>query len=258
MTTARAAQHQLRDLTRWAPLLNPLADSHLGLHSPTLAATHTRTRADLAAKLARIPNPDDGAHGVTTHTDLTTWAAAWATVAGLSYTGSPLHALADNAPTLKVEWNDWDSFTDDLQILHARIARATGHTPRVIGPCPVESCSETVTQAQTKHGAEGPLECPRGHTYATMSEYRAATITSDQRLIREAESASILITISEFLRAWPELTRDDIKNWTKERDDGTKRLTTHKTRRGKSIPLGPANTLARQLIAGREHRSKRE
>lgn len=249
MIDPKRAARQLQDLADWAPLLT---DTTAILASPRTTPTlaHTRgTHRDLGDLLApTIDAEDDGAHAIHTHAQIVRWATAWAGVAGITYTGNPLHALANNTQHLASEWDDWDAFTDDLTILHTRIARMTGHSPRIIGPCPENGCHEHITQATTRHGAEGPLECPRGHTYSDETAYLEAVCDADRSIIQNATDPTIRVTISQFLHAWPELTKDDIKNWTRT---GRLALTNSHPQ---TLNLAAANMLAQRLIDGREKR----
>lgn len=249
MIDPKRAARQLQDLADWAPLLT---DTTAVLASPRTTPTlaHTRgTHRDLGDLLApTIDAEDEGAYAIRTHAQIVRWATAWANVAELHYTGNPLHALANNTQPLASEWDDWDAFTEDLAILHTRIARLTGHAPRTIGPCPTPGCDDTITQAQTHHGAEGPLECPRGHTYKDTEDYIEATKASDRNIVQTITDPTIRVTISQFLHAWPELTKDDIKNWTRT---GRLALTNSHPQ---TLNLAVANLLARRLVEGREKR----
>lgn len=249
MTDPKRAARQLQDLADWAPLLT---DTTAILASPRTTPTlaHTRgTHRDLGDLLApTIDAEDEGAYAIHTHAQIVRWATAWAGVAGLAYVGSPLAALADNTQRLVGTWGDWEAFAEDLAILHGRIARLTGHSPRIIGPCPESGCHEHITQATTRHGAEGPLECPRGHTYKSAEDYIEATKASDRNIIQTITDPTIRVTVAQFLAAWPELTKDDIKNWTR-----TRRLALTDSH-PQTLNLAAANLLARRLVEGREKR----
>lgn len=253
MTDPKRVAGQLRDLADWAPLL---IDAITTLTSPRAsgapASTHG-THRDLGDLLAHtLDAEDEGAYAIRTHAQIVRWATTWAGVADIHYAGNPLHALADNAQNLAESWDDWDAFTDDLTILHTRIARMTGNAPRTIGPCPENGCAEHVTQATTRHGAEGPLECPRGHTYKDTDDYIEAAKASDRHILQTITDPTIRVTIHQFLTAWPELTKDDVKNWTR-----TRRLTLTDTH-PQTLNLAAANLLAQQLIDGREKRDNHE
>ncbi|QPK80807.1 hypothetical protein G7Y41_07030 [Schaalia sp. ZJ405] len=103
-------------------------------------------------------------------------------------------------------WDDWDAFTEDLTRLHDRIARLTGNTPRVIGPCPTRGCLETVTQQQTRRGAEGPLECPRGHTWTTLNHYR-------KDAARIITKPGVILTATEIHDIYPNITAGLLRLW---------------------------------------------
>ena len=248
MTTPKQVARQLCDLATWAPLLT---DAMVTLVSPRASAAPAsahgphRDLGDLVAPAIDAEN--DGAHAIRSHAQITVWATAWATTANLMYAGNPLYALADNAQCLASEWDDWDAFTDDLAILHGRVARLTGHAPRTIGPCPTPGCVEAVTQAQTRHGAEGALECSRGHTYTDETAYIEAMREADRTILQTITDPTARVTISQFLNTWPELTKDDIKNWTR-----TGRLTLSDTT-PRTLNLATANLLARGLISKRRH-----
>lgn len=251
MTDPKRAARQLQDLADWAPLLT---DTITTLTSPRASGAHANARGthrDLGDLLAPTIDADnDGSTAIRTHAQITTWATAWARCAELHYTGNPLHALANNTQHLASEWDDWDAFTDDLTILHTRIAHITGHTPRIIGPCPENGCAEDVTQAMTSRGAEGPLECPRGHTYKDAADYIEASKAADRNIIQTITDPIIHVTVAQFLAAWPELTKDDVKNWTR-----TGRLALASTH-PQTLNLATANILAKQLILGREQRQE--
>lgn len=251
MTNPEQSARQLQDLADWAPLLT---DTTATLTSPRASGAHTNARGtprDLGDLIApTIDAEDEGAYAIRTHAQITTWATDWATTAGITYTGNPLHALANNTQRLASEWGDWGAFADDLQILHARIARLTGHAPSTIGPCPENGCHEHVTQSNTRNGAEGPLECPRGHTYRDAEDYIKATKASDRNIIQTITDPTIRVTIRQFLTVWPELTKNDVKNWTR-----TRRLILSDTR-PRTFNLATANLLAKQLILGREQRQE--
>lgn len=251
MTDPEQAARQLQDLADWAPLLT---DTTATLTSPrSIATTHTRgTHRDLGDLLAPTIDADnDGSTAIRTHAQITTWATAWARCAELHYTGNPLHALANNTQHLASKWDDWDAFTEDLAILHGRIAHITGHTPRIIGPCPENGCTEDVTQAMTSRGADGPMECPRGHTYMTPKEYEDAMKAADRSIAQHVTDLNKRVTVAQFLVAWPELNKDDVKNWTRAHGDKPPRLPKDASGR---INLAAANLLARRLVEGREKR----
>ncbi|QPK81129.1 hypothetical protein G7Y41_08830 [Schaalia sp. ZJ405] len=208
MTSPKNAAHMLHDLHQWAPLLTNAATTLLSPRAGT-PNTHTpHTHRDLGDLLAPILDaPDEGAPALRTHAQITAWATTWAECADLtSYTSHPLLALANAAPRLAEHWKDWESFTDDLTLLHARTARLTGHTPRTIGPCPTRGCMETVTQQQTRRGAEGPLECPRGHTWTTLNNYR-------KDAARIITKPGVILTATEIHDIYPDLNRERLKKW---------------------------------------------
>lgn len=249
MTDPKTTTRQLRDLADWAPLLTDAITTLTSPRASGAPASAHGTHRDLGDLLApTLDAEDEGAYAIRTHAQITRWATAWAGVAGLTYTGSPLAALADSAPRLASEWDDWESFSDDLAILHGRIARMTGHGPRTIGPCPENGCAEYVTQAMTSHGAEGPLECPRGHTFADLEDYIEATKASDRHVLQSITDTTIRVTVAQFLTAWPELTKDDLKNWTR-----TGRLALTDTH-PQTLNLAAANTLAARLVETRRAR----
>ena len=249
MTDPKHAAQQLHDLRNWSPMLATLTE----LTAPRSPAQTIHTQGGRTRDLGDLLAPtldatDKGAHALRTHAQITQWATVWADCADLTYTDHPLDALAEEAHRLSEEWADWDAFTDDLTVLHHRVARLTGHTPRTIGPCPEQGCTEHVTQAQTRRGAEGPLECPRGHTYRDDEEYIEATKASDRNIVQTITDPTIRVTVTQFLHAWPELTKDTVKKWIK-----WKRLTpTDET--PKRINLAAANMLATQLIQQRTDR----
>lgn len=252
MTNPKQASRQLRDLDTWAPLLS---DTITTLTSPRVTiTTHSHgTGYDLSDLIApTVDAESDGVAAIRTHAQIVAWATRWATATGITYTGNPLHAIADNTQRLADTWDDWDVFADELAILHGRVAKMTGHSPRTIGPCPETGCTEAVTQAQTRRGAEGPLECPRGHTYKDAADYIEATKASDRHLLQAVTDLGIRVTVAQFLAAWPELTKDDVKNWTRAHGDKPPRLPKDASGR---ISLAAANLLARRLIEGRVKRN---
>lgn len=252
MTNPKQAARQLRELDTWARLLS---DTITTLTSPRVTiTTHSHGAGyDLSDLIA--PNVDaesDGVAAIRTHAQIVAWATRWVATTGITYTGNPLHTIADNTQRLANTWDDWDVFADELAILHGRIAKMTGHSPRIIGPCPETRCTEAVTQAQTRHGAEGPLECPRGHTYHDAADYIEATKASDRNLLQAITDPIIRVTVAQFLAAWPQLTKDDMKNWTRAHGDKPPRLPKDASGR---ISLAAANLLARRLMEGRVKRN---
>ena len=216
MTDPKHVTQQLRDIRDWNTALPQDALATYTKTSGIGTALHTGTPRDLSSIIATtIDAEDDGAHAIRTPAQITRWATTWATVADLHYVGNPLDALADNTTRLAKTFADWDALAEDTAILHTRIARITGHAPRTIGPCPTPGCTEDVTQATTRHGAEGPLECPRGHTYQDDEEYIEATKASDRNIVHTITDPTIRVTVAQFLHAWPGLTKDDVKNWTR-------------------------------------------
>ena len=253
MTDPKRITKQLRDLADWAPLLTDAITTLTSPRASGAPASPHGTHRDLGDLLApTLDAEDEGAYAIRTHAQIVRWATTWATVADLQYIGNPLDALADNTTRLAKTFADWDALAEDTAILHTRIARITGHAPRTIGPCPTPGCTEDVTQATTRHGAEGPLECPRGHTYQDDEEYIEATKASDRNIVHTITDPTIRVTVAQFLHAWPELTKDDVKNWTR-----THRLTLTDTQ-PQTLNLATANLLARQLIDGREKRDNHE
>lgn len=243
---------QLRDLATWARLLS---DTITSLTSPRVTiTTHSHGAGyDLGDLIApSVDAESDGVAAIRTHAQIVAWATRWVTATGITYTGNPLHAIADNAHHLADTWDNWDVFADELAILHGRIAKMTGHSPRVIGPCPEIGCAEAVTQAMTQLGAEGPLECPRGHTYYDVADYIEATKASDRNLLQAVTDLGIRVSVAQFLTIWPQLTKDDMKNWTRAHGDKPPRLPKDASGR---ISLATANLLARHLIEGREKRN---
>lgn len=249
MTNPKQAARQLRDLATWAPLLS---DTITTLTSPRVTiTTHSHGAGyDLSDLIApSVDAESDGVAAIRTHAQIVAWATRWVATAGITYTGNPLHAIADNAHHLADTWDDWDVFADELAILHGRIAKMTGHSPRIIGPCPETGCTEYATQAQTRHGAEGPLECPRGHTYHDVADYIEATKASDRNLLQAVTDLGIRVSVAQFLTIWPSLSKDDVHNWTR-----TGRLTLTDSR-PQTLSLATANLLARRLMEGREKRN---
>lgn len=248
MSTPEHAARQLHDLTHWAPLLHPPSPTRA--HHPTHAPHATRQLHDLAHLLTPTLNTTPTARTALTRAHITTWATHWATYASLTDIDNPLHALATHAHTLAATWDQWDTFTHDLHTLHTRLAHLTGHAPRTIGPCPHPGCSSTVTQARSPHGAEGPLECERGHTYTSYYAYTRAMKSARQTRLQHVTDPNVTVTARQFLTIWPSLTRDDMRNWTR-----TKRLTPASTH-PHMYSLATANRLARQLLAAREKRTQ--
>ncbi|WP_276670267.1 hypothetical protein [Schaalia cardiffensis] len=246
MTDPKHAAQQLHDLRTWSPMLATLTE----LTAPRSPAQTIHTKSGRTRDLGDLLAPtldatDKGAHALRTHAQVTEWATIWASSAELAYTSHPLDALAHHSARLAEQWVDWEAFTDDLTVLHHRVARLTGHAPRTIGPCPEQGCTDTVTQAQTRQGAEGPLECPRGHTWTTLADYQQATRSADLTLIRDSTNPATRVTIAQFLQAWPELTKDDVKNWTR-----THRLALTNTH-PRTLNLAAGNILAKRLACKR-------
>lgn len=245
MNTPETVSRMLHDIRDWNRALPNDTLATYTAKSPIARAIHSAHAAtDLSARIAHTLDAENGgATSIRTPAQITSWAASWAASAGITYSADPLTALAHNTPALADTWNDWEAFAEDTVLLHTRIARITGHTPRIIGPCP--ACNDTVTQAQTRRGAEGPLECPRGHTYRDEDDYTAATRESDRAIARQVTDPSLWVAISQFLQIWPQITKDDVKNWTR-----TGRIVPSNTR-PRTINLATANQLARQLTRKR-------
>lgn len=213
MTDPKRAARQLQDLTNWAPLLTDTITTLTSPRSPGAHASAHSTHHDLGDLLApTIDAPDQGATAIRTHAQITEWATAWAQCAELHYTSNPLHALANNTQRLASEWDDWDAFTDDLTILHTRIAHITGHAPIRLHPCPQPGCDGTITAPTTRNGTGDFAWCDHCDTlyHTDPDEYAEELLT----IAQHTDTAARPITAAQAAHIWNGLiTVDQIKKW---------------------------------------------
>lgn len=262
MTTVSEARGWLEDIAAWKSLLSDAADTILGVSSPRLT-TDGRGTSDgtaLPFRLDRaIDEPDKGGAGIKTEAGLLDLLGSWhrriAGERGEPVHGSPIAYLHTVLPWAE-DHTDWDALTSDIRDARDAMARITGHTRQVVGECPIPRCGgHIVADRRDEHGISDWAHCDVCDTMMhTDPEQYAEDLL---RVLRDREVTPLaFVTVAEALRIWPELTKDDIRNWIRAGrmlrfgDSGTDEEPVR-------YHLRSLNRLAHQLIEKRERRGWR-
>jgi hypothetical protein len=220
MITIEKARRWLADITAWRPLLDDNAATVLGVSSPilTLAGGSSGDDADrLPFHLDTvIDRTDEGATGIRTPRGLDEILMSWARqIATGRHDPAPLTALAYLQQAGVLEWahrsDDWDALCETIRDAHTVIGRQTGHAPHVLARCP--KCGGDITTDPTDHGIPDWGVCETCETwYGSLEDVARA---ERARLRDIAIDPGLRVTPTEALRLWPELTWDDLHNWTR-------------------------------------------
>ena len=225
MTTVSEARGWLKDIAAWKDLLSDAADTILGVSSPRLTTDGRGTSDGMALPFhldRAIDEPDKGGAGVKTEVGLLDLLGSWhrriAGERGEPVHGSPIAYLQTVLPWAQ-EHTDWDALVGDIRDARDAMARITGHTDQVVGPCLVLRCEGTVRARMTSHGRDPYAWCDTCDAmyYSDPETYRAE---AEHFIERNAEALSSVaveddrwVSTEVALRIWPALDRRTIWDW---------------------------------------------
>ena len=253
--TIDEVRQQLEDLAAWRSGLSDAVDTILGISSPRLSTDGRGPSSGLALPFhldRAVDEPDLGGAGVRTEAGLLdlvgSWARSIAHDRGETVKGSPLTYLHTTLAWAQ-EYADWEGLAGDVRDAWVAVGRIVGHGDQVIADCPVPNCHGKIrARRRDKEGIEDFGWCDTCDTmvHTDPDEFKDDAL----RIARDPNVHPLAsVTISEALRVWPELTRDDIRNWTRHhklapmlRIDGE----------ASRYPLHALNKLALELISKRQ------
>ena len=167
----------------------------------------------LAKVAATLDDESRGAAGVRTEAGLLDLLGSWARSFAfdrVEQVGEPLGYLL--GPGI-LEWGarqaDWPAFTSDVHDCWIRLAKITGHAPEVMARCP--ECKGDVLRESTDEGLTEWGVCEACGTYYCDEQAVLHAAVREMRSV--AVNPEVIVTTAEALTIWPELKRDDIKNW---------------------------------------------
>ena len=171
----------LAQIAAWLPALDDAAHTATGLHSPRpTSGAHSGTGAGLPYRLAAIlDTTDDGPAGIRTSAGVLDILHPWAV------------QLSDE---------------------RSEPARATGHTPQVIGTCP--NCGGDITTDPTPSGIPEHGSCERCDRWYQDKEDQAMTRkVALNDVLRNTRNASIYVDWQTLHSAFPTLSHDRLRQW---------------------------------------------
>lgn len=248
-------RQELEDLAAWRSGLSDAVDTILGVSSPRLSTDGRGSSSGMALPFhldRAVDEPDLGGAGVRTEAGLLdlvgSWARSIAHDRGEHVKGSPLTYLHTTLAWAQ-QHADWYGLAGDVHDAWVAVGRIVGHGDQVIADCPVPKCGgKIVADHRDENGISDFGHCNicdiPVHTDRDGFGEDALRIARDPNVHPLAS-----VTLAEALRVWPELTRDDIRNWTRHhklapilRIDGE----------ASRYPLHVVNKLALELLAKRQ------
>ena len=206
---------ELTDIRAWKRGLSDAVDTILGISSPRMSFAGGGGSGDgvLAKVEATLDDESRGAAGVRTEAGLLDLLGSWARSFAfdrVEQVGEPLAYLL--GPGI-LEWAerqaDWAAFVSDVHDCWIRLAKITGHAPEVMARCP--ECKGYVLRESTDEGLTEWGVCEACGTYYCDEQAVLHAAVREMRSV--AVNPQVTVTTAEALTIWPELKRDDIKNW---------------------------------------------
>ena len=213
-------QVMLSQIAAWLPALDDAAHTATGLHSPhTALGRHSETGGGLPHHLAAIlDTTDDGPTGIRTSRGVLDILHPWA-VQLADERSEPAPARRSTLPYLigTITWAqdhaaDWEALEETITATWRVIARATGHTPDVIGTCP--NCGGDITTDPTPSGIPEHGSCERCDRWYQDKEDQIMTRkTALNDALRSTNNPAIYVDWTTLHAAFPGLSHDRLRQW---------------------------------------------
>ena len=210
----------LAQIAAWLPALDDAAHTATGLHSPRpTSGGHNGNGGGLTDNLAAIlDTTDDGPAGIRTSRGVLDILHPWA-VQLADERSEPAPARRSTLPYLigTITWAqdhaaDWEALADTITDTWRILARATGHTPAVIGTCP--NCGGNITTDPPPHGIPEHGSCERCDRWYQDKEDQAMTRkVALNDVLRNTRNPAIYVDWATLHDAFPALTHDRLRQW---------------------------------------------
>lgn len=215
-----APTQMLAQIAQWLPALDAAAHTRVGLHSPRPAqGRNRRSGGGLPHHLdAILDDTDDGPDGIRTSAGVLDVLHPWALqVANERQESAP--ARRSTLPYLigTVVWADerladWEALAETITAVWRVLARATGHTPQIIGTCP--HCGGPITADPTRSGIPEHGSCERcGRWYQDKEDQEMTRKVALNDVLRNTRNPSIYVDWATLAAAFPTLSHDRLRQW---------------------------------------------
>lgn len=253
--TIDEVRQELEDLAAWRSGLSDAVDTILGISSPRLSTDGRGSSNGMALPFhlsAVVDEPDLGGAGVRTEAGLLdllgSWSRSIAHDRGEHVKGSPITYLHTTLAWAQ-EHADWEGLAGDVKDAWVAVGRIVGHADVTLGECPI--CGGRIITTPRNPRRDKPQHggipeygvCDTCDHWYNDSDDIARVRAEELRSV--AVKPTIAVTLTTALRLWPEITKDQIKKWTK-RGKLTRCLDSPPTYRLRTI-----NMLATQLTTRR-------
>lgn len=210
----------LSQIAAWLPALDIAAHTAIGLRSTRSASGgHSGAGGGLPYHLAAaLDNTDDGPAGIRTSAGVLDVLHPWA-VQLADERSEPAPARRSTLPYLigTITWAqahaaDWEALADTIADTWYILARATGHTPTVIGTCP--NCGDDITTNPTPSGIPEHGSCERcDRWYQDKEAQEMARKTALNDALRTTSNTAIYVDWATLHEAFPDLSHDRLRQW---------------------------------------------
>lgn len=210
----------LAQVAAWLPALDNAAYTAIGLHSPHPASGgHSGVGDAIPYNLAAVlDTTDDGPTGIRTSCGVLDILHPWAVqIADERQELAP--ARRSTLPYLigTITWAhdhaaDWEALADTIADTWRVLARATGHTPAVIGICP--NCGGDITTDPTPSGIHEYGSCERcDRWYQDKEDQTMARKAVLNDVLRTTSNPAIYVDWATLHEAFPDLSHDRLRQW---------------------------------------------
>lgn len=210
----------LSQIAAWLPALDTAANTATGLHSthPTMSARNGHG-GGLPYRLAAVlDTTDDGPAGIRTSAGVLDILHPWA-VQLADERSEPAPARRSTLPYLigTIDWAqahaaDGEALADAITDTWRVLARATGHTPTVIGTCP--NCGGDITTDPTPSGIPEYGSCERCDRWYQDEEDQTMTRKAALNdVLRSTNNPAIYVDWATLHAAFPDLSHDRLRQW---------------------------------------------
>lgn len=213
-------QVMLAQISTWLPALDAAAHTRVGLHSPRPAqGRNRRSGGGLPHHLdAILDDTDDGPTGIRTSAGVLDVLHPWALQVA-DERSEPAPARRSTLPYLigTITWAqerlaDWEALADTITDTWRILARATGHTPQVIGTCP--HCGGPITADPTPSGIPEHGSCERcDRWYQDKEDQEMTRKVALNDVLRNTRNAAIYVDWATLTAAFPALSHDRLRQW---------------------------------------------
>lgn len=210
----------LTQIATWLPALDAAAYTTTGLHSPhpTMGAQSGHGGGLPYHLAAVLDTTTDGPTGIRTSAGVLDILHPWAAQLA-DERSEPAPARRSTLPYLigTIDWAqahaaDWEALADAITDTWRVLARATGHTPTVIGTCP--NCGGDITTDPTPSGIPEYGSCERCDRWYQDEEDQTMTRKAALNdVLRSTNNPAIYVDWATLHAAFPDLSHDRLRQW---------------------------------------------